>query len=65
MTPARTTAANMSSTPLGRLLVADFAMVSPCLTSATRTIAIAPVAPEIIPGLPPNTEVKRPITNAA
>ena len=68
MTPARTTAANISSTPLGSVLVAepDIREISlPCLTSATRTIAIAPVAPEIMPGLPPNIEVNSPMTNAA
>ena len=30
----------------------------------TMTTAIAPVAPEIIPGLPPNTAVTMPIMNA-
>ena len=31
----------------------------------TKITAIAPVAPEIIPGLPPKTDVTNPITNAA
>jgi len=35
------------------------------LAKATITIAIAPVAPEIIPGRPPKTEVISPMLNAA
>ena len=35
------------------------------MASETMTTATAPVAPEIIPGLPPRTEVTSPITNAA
>ena len=50
--PASTTVAKMYSTPL------DFA-------NATITIAMAPVAPYIIPGLPPKIEVIKPIENAA
>ena len=51
-TPASTTAAKTYSTP--------------CLAAnATITTATAPVAPEIMPGLPPRMLVTRPITKAA
>ena len=33
--------------------------------NVTKTIATAPVAPDIIPGLPPKMEVTIPIMNAA
>jgi len=35
------------------------------ITRLTITIATAPVAPEIMPGLPPKIEVTNPITKAA
>ncbi len=50
--PAKTTVAKMYSTPC------DFA-------KTTKTTATAPVAPEIMPGRPPNMEVTKPIINAA
>ncbi len=50
--PARITVAKIYSTPWLR-------------ESATNTTATAPVAPEIIPGLPPNTAVISPIMKAA
>src|SRR6056297_1244368 len=52
MIPARITVANTYSTPY-------------CWAKLTITTATAPVAPEIIPGLPPKIEVTNPITNAA
>ena len=38
--------------------------IFPCWIIKTITTAIAPVAPEIIPGLPPNTAVTSPIIKA-
>ena len=52
MIPAKTTAAKIYSTPW-------------LLANATITTATAPVAPDIIPGLPPNIDVINPILNAA
>ena len=49
--PIRTTAANRYSTPCET-------------TKATITTAIAPVAPEIIPGLPPRIAVIKPMIKA-
>ena len=49
--PASSTAANRYSTPW-------------VVTSETITTAIAPVAPEIMPGRPPMTAVIRPIMKA-
>ncbi len=40
-------------------------MAFPSLTKLTITTANAPVAPEIIPGLPPKTAVIKPTINAA
>src|SRR3989338_8866728 len=51
-TPISTTVANRYSTPC-------------CTTTATITTASAPVAPEIMPGRPPNNEVIRLTMNAA
>ena len=50
--PIKTTVANKYSTPC-------------CATKATITTAKAPVAPEIIPGRPPNNAVIKPTINAA
>lgn len=50
--PARTTVAKMYSTPC-------------VFARETMTTAIAPVAPEIIPGRPPKIDVTSPIVNAA
>ena len=50
--PAKTTVAKIYSTPCD-------------CDNWIKTTATAPVAPEIIPGRPPNIEVTNPITNAA
>src|SRR5690606_11462760 len=52
MIPARITVAKIYSTPW-------------LLARATITTATAPVAPDIIPGLPPKMDVTKPMTKAA
>ena len=58
-TPART-----CNTPI-RTIAANIYSIPCVATSATSTTAIAPVAPEIIPGLPLNIAVMMPTINAA
>jgi hypothetical protein len=51
MMPHKITVGNKNATPC-------------CITNETTTTAIAPVAPEIIPGRPPTTAVISPKKNA-
>ena len=60
MMPVSNKAANKYCNPIESLPPSTF----PSLTRWTITTAIAPVAPEIIPGRPPKIEVTKPIIKA-
>ena len=64
--PVSTTVANRYCSPiLSTGTSMAFPIALPVDTRATITTAIAPVAPEIIPGRPPNTAVIKPTIKAA
>ena len=62
--PSRKTPARIWSTPASTTAANTYSTLY-CTAKATITTATAPVAPEIMPGLPPKVLVTRPITKAA
>ena len=62
--PKRNTPANICNKPDNSTAANKYC--TPCkATKPTITTAVAPVAPEIMPGLPPTTAVIKPIIKAA